>query len=309
MFKSASISHFLCRWLLIAGMSVVPLWLVGQVFRDRVWLTALSFYIPSPVMAIWFIAATVLALRERKRGLASVCAFLALLPLTMTFFVENRWARFEDVEPSSGNHRLVHWNVCRGTMGWKNVLRVLQEQHADAYVVSEVPTDYDTRTLQSDFGSEYEAVRAGSMAIIARGHLVRGRWVVKQSGLRIYSAWWERDQQTVQIFAVDVVSSIWISRHVLLAELVARMAEFQPDIVVGDLNSPRRSLSLSTLPSGYTHAYATAGRGWSYTWPVPVPVLAIDQCIISHHIQPLRYELQSTVYSDHRMQVLEFRFR
>src|SRR5438094_17802 len=103
MLKTASISLFLSRWVFITGVSVVPLWIVGQIFRDRVWVTALFFYIPSPVMTIWLIAAAALALRGGRRGRALVCTLMALLPLAMILFVENRWTRLADVVPSSGS--------------------------------------------------------------------------------------------------------------------------------------------------------------------------------------------------------------
>lgn len=75
---------------------------------------------------------------------------------------------------------------------------------------------------------------------------------------------------------------------------------------VGDFNAPRRSLAFSQLPTGFRHAYDAAGAGWSYTWPVPVSFLAIDQCIIGPRLKLVHYELQSTWMSDHRLQVVDF---
>ena len=68
-------------------------------------------------------------------------------------------------------------------------------------------------------------------------------------------------------------------------------------------------LALDALPEGYHHAYDQAGSGWSYTWPIPCPVWAIDQCIVGPRVQPLRYTQRSTTSSDHRMQIFDFRLR
>ena len=37
-----------------------------------------------------------------------------------------------------------------------------------------------------------------------------------------------------------------------------------------------------------------------------IPVLAIDQCIAGPGIEPVRYRLDATLLSDHRMQVFDF---
>src|SRR5262249_21619073 len=102
-------------------------------------------------------------------------------------------------------------------------------------------------------------------------------------------------------------SSLAIERAPLLARVRGLIEEGRPDLVVGDFNAPRRSLGLSELPDGYAHAYDAAGTGWSYSWPVPIPLWAIDQCVVGPRVEALRYDLRSTAASDHRLQRLEFR--
>lgn len=89
-------------------------------------------------------------------------------------------------------------------------------------------------------------------------------------------------------------------------EIRKLMVAWDADIVVGDFNAPRRSRALSPLPSGFVHAYEATGSGWSYTWPIPFPVYAIDQCILGSRISPVVYDLESSWRSDHRRQILEF---
>lgn len=306
MSRIGSVIRLFDRGYVVVVLTGALCWLVGQYFRDRFWVTALAFYIPSPVLVVGLVIAFVRAWCWGRRSVALVCALSAVFPLLVIVFAENRWLRTEPVLSTKSSMRIVHWNVCRGALGWKGILRLLQEQRADVYVLSEVPPQTNAQSLATDFGPEYDVVCTGGMAIVGRGHLVQGSWVVKRPVLQVYSIWGEYQQETLQIFAVDVVSNVWNPRHPLLRELVACLAERQPDIAVGDLNSPRRSTMLAALPSGYQHAYDMAGRGWSYTWPVPVPVLALDQCIVGHRVQPMRYYIRTTGRSDHRMQVLDF---
>jgi endonuclease/exonuclease/phosphatase family metal-dependent hydrolase len=92
----------------------------------------------------------------------------------------------------------------------------------------------------------------------------------------------------------------------LLRRVTDVVVECRPDIIVGDFNAPRRSRALCPLPEGFSHAYDDAGCGWSYTWPVPCPVLAIDQCITGSRVKALKYDLGVSRHSDHRMQILDF---
>ncbi len=84
------------------------------------------------------------------------------------------------------------------------------------------------------------------------------------------------------------------------------MERYRPDLIVGDFNAPRRSRALSELPTGYGHAYDTSGSGFSYTWPVPVPMYSLDQCIHARRVTPIRYDLLQSVYSDHCCQLFNF---
>lgn len=64
----------------------------------------------------------------------------------------------------------------------------------------------------------------------------------------------------------------------------------------------------AALPDGYAHAYRTAGGGCGYTWPVPLPVYAIDHCLHGPRVEPIRYHL-GTGASTHRYQMFDFSLR
>lgn len=58
-----------------------------------------------------------------------------------------------------------------------------------------------------------------------------------------------------------------------------------PDLIVGDFNTPRGSESLQILVGSMKNA-ASAGRGFGYTWPRRRAVLAIDQCFVGDRLAP-----------------------
>jgi hypothetical protein len=163
--------------------------------------------------------------------------------------------------------------------------------------------------LRDALGAGYESRQFGNLAVVGAGSVRAGGWLLNSGSAKVQSVTWRRAEDRATLFVVDLPSGIHIARDPLLREVNGLIERFRPDLVVGDFNAPRRSWALSALPSGYGHAYDVVGSGFGYTWPVPAPVYALDQCILSPRILPARYELRSSRHSDHRLQVLEFSWR
>lgn len=293
----------------VVGFAIVAAlwatWLAGQVFRDRTWLLGLCFDIPSPAVAALCLVA---AWRLRRRGWSVLWiapALFSLAPLGMVVLVENRWIRPAFAPTGEEPVRLIHWNVGYGAWGYGGAKEELLRSRARIYVLSEVPPEFEIH-LAAGLGPGYAAIRMGSMAVVADGPLDPPRRLVDDGTLRVHSVTWRGGRGPLELFAVDIASNPRVPRDPLLRRLGALMEEHRPDIVAGDFNSPRRSRALCPLPRGFVHAYDVAGAGWSSTWPLPLPLLAIDQCILSERISAASYDLRSTPYSDHRLQSLEF---
>jgi endonuclease/exonuclease/phosphatase family metal-dependent hydrolase len=296
------------RLFLRFSLVVAGAWLVGQIFRDAVWITGLCFFLPSPLIAGLLLVAAAAAWPVQRRW-AVAAALVACLPTAIMAGVEHQWVRPE--APSGGRvasestRRLVHWNVYRGNLGWKRVKAELRRTDADLLALSEVPGEFSFEKLERELGQGYQGIECSDMVVLARGRV--RHLASRQFGrARACLAEVQLEQQTLKLLIADLPSSILIARGPLLEWLRGLIEEFRPDLVVGDFNAPRRSWHLAHLPSGYAHAYDTAGAGWSGTWPVPAPLWAIDQCIISDRLAAVHYELRSLALSDHRMQVLEF---
>jgi vancomycin resistance protein VanJ len=293
--------------LILATVLLLP-WGVGQVFRDRSWATGLCFYLPSPLLVCGLLLVAVRSWRHSRRLAALAVALLALVPLCFIAGVENRWTSRTPAE-TSGDIRLVHWNIMHGTLGWSRVCQRLVDARADFYLISEMPADKPLESLLAELGPDFVGVRIDSMAVLARGSLAARALPTDSGKVQAFHITWTWRGRELGILAVDLPSRLSVARDPLLREVRALVLATRPDLVVGDFNAPRRSAVLADLPAGYEHAYARAGSGWGYTWPAPIPLWAIDQCLVGPRVIARGYELHSTAASDHRLQLLRFTLR
>jgi hypothetical protein len=294
------------RDLLCAGVALlVPFWVVGQIARDVFLLTALCFYIPSAFLSAVLPVCAVAQLAGKRRRLAVVLACLALPPCVMVGLVENRmFVKLPSAE--RGDVRVVHWNV-GGMLGRKEPRDFLAARQADLYVLSEVRNNgRQVEGFRDRLGSRYQSAVFGNLAVVGTGRLRADGWLLDRNRTKVQAVTWECAGRSLRLLVVDLPSEPHIPRDPLLREVNALIERHQPDLIVGDFNAPRRSRALCALPAGYRHAYDSVGAGLGYTWPVPLPMYSLDQCIYSPRIVPARYELLTCSQSDHRLQVLDF---
>jgi vancomycin resistance protein VanJ len=289
--------------LFACSFSLVPFWAVGQVARDHFWITGLFFYIPSAFVAVLLFGWSLVHLWCRRWRAAVLSACLAIAPAGVVLFAENRL--FADRPATAGQLRLVHWNV-GGRLEKSGAQNVLIAQQADLYVLSEIPNAAAVEELRDSLGAAYEAQIFGNLAVVATGKVRAKGWLIDRRRTKVQEVAWQIHEGTLNLMVVDLPSDIGIHRAPLLREVNSLIERLQPDLVVGDFNAPRRSWALVELPDGYRHGYDTAGSGFGYTWPVPVPIYALDHCIHSRRALPAWYGLNSSFDSDHRMQLFDF---
>jgi len=307
------------RYFAIAVGSVLPAWIVGQIFRDSTHLTALCFYIPSPLVAVLLLGKALRNIRKPRLDLRPL--LWMILPMLSTFLLDNRWDSRAIPTEGKETRRIVHWNIYGSYFGITNILQTVDEAHPDLMVLSEVPKIIRDDRFHERYDEGYSFLRIGDIVIVAKGELTRVDVSPLTRGTVGLVEWKDRDRKRLVLVA-DLPSSILIARGPILRQINGLIEKHHPDFIVGDLNAPRLSNQLQRLPSGYRHAYDAVGSGWSYTWPVrwpmhsslrPVlesillaPVLSLDHCIVGPEVKPLRYELRTSHFSDHRLQLLEY---
>jgi vancomycin resistance protein VanJ len=296
------------RTLLLALWALWAAWAACQLLRDRWALTTVFFYLPAPVLLALLIGVALVVRWTGGRRISSLLLLLAILPAAV--IRNDSSPRYARPEINAGpTLRLAHWNVCRGCGGWERQVQQLLNQHADLVVLSEAPRDVAPRKLAARFGADYTGTRSGGLLVLVRGQLLTGQAIPAPRGLQLLDIVCQVAGNPLHLLVVDVVSNPLVRRDPLLRRVVAELARRQPDLVVGDFNSPRRSRAFDSLPRGWAHAWDRAGGGWPYSWPSPVPVLALDHTLVGPRLVARNYVLASGGASDHRLQRFDFGIR
>jgi vancomycin resistance protein VanJ len=281
--------------LAVASVLGFVFWSLGQFLRDKTWVSGLCFYIPSALLGpTLLILGGCYCLRKRAR-LAGLLAILTAPPLLTAAFVENRWFAAIRRSPTSGDIRIVHWNV-GGGLQRSGAIASLLRHRADAYVFSEVSSRQAIDEFQAALGADYQVVKFTNLSVVAKGALEAQGWLLRREGVKVQAVQWHPVgcDDDLTLLVVDLPSSIAVPRDPVLRDLLELVERHHPDIVIGDFNAPR-------------HAYQSVGSGIGYTWPMPAPVLDLDHCLFSNRVTPVNYQLHSTFLSDHRQQVFDFR--
>jgi endonuclease/exonuclease/phosphatase family metal-dependent hydrolase len=297
--------------------------LMGQVTRDRSVATALLMYIPLPIVGAAAVAIDV-AMRGRSvprlRFAPAVLGLVAIAWSGRDLTGSGNMAR-----AGPGDHELcfLQWNVqwggglFRGPDTWASQRREIVARAPDLVVLSEAPPGDWLDRLAADLGpgASYVGVHHDPtspywyrMAACSRWPVrLDGRWTLPGGTAMSVTA--EVRQRRVRLLAVDGISSPTRSRRPFLSAIAAvcrdAREEGRPyDLILGDFNTPARSLGFDELEAlGYRLAGRSA-RGWRATFPAWLPVYDIDHVWIGAGIRLVVATFFNGPSTDHRGQLV-----
>jgi endonuclease/exonuclease/phosphatase (EEP) superfamily protein YafD len=102
-------------------------------------------------------------------------------------------------------------------------------------------------------------------------------------------------------YAVDVNSSLYVSRKSELAFVNKHIQDKQNTIVLGDFNLPYESEFFNTTKKDFYHAFTAKGNGFRETWFWNIPLLSLDHIWVSKDLKIITTEKMNTWKSDHSM--------
>gem|GEM_PF-736831 len=275
--------------------------IVRLTVRDAVpWLAPVYYATPFPVIAAALLVSAVLLYGKHSRR-----ATLWLAPLALCLALGGivAPAGFHSCGQAAADLRVFTWNIGYGDGGWQAEVEQAARSDADLVLLVEAgdPTPVRRRMWRRFFPSRTIVIPGGGLVLIARGRLDRVRLHELDGDTRVATAVATIDGRRWYVVLVDVSSNPLVARGPMLAEVdeIARARSDLPVIITGDFNTPTGSVWLKPFETSFVHAFASAGHGFGGTWPMPVPVLAIDHLWASPGVGILCARHHWTLLSDH----------
>jgi endonuclease/exonuclease/phosphatase (EEP) superfamily protein YafD len=276
--------------------------IVRLTLRDRFLPSAILFYsTPLAVVAllIFFSACLLRVRRYRKLSMGIfVAGILCLIWTYQTSFYHNSKRPPDEAIP------VLFWNVSHGNRGWSSIAEEIQQSKPQ--LIGLVEGGKDDEFMHEFWSLEFpdfeRKVFDGGFVLLVKGKILKTDFGHLGPRSRFASAELLLEGLKVTVVLVDICSEPWILRRESLEELTAVLREKNrgPLLLMGDFNTPTDSIFLLELRRDFENAFEQAGDGYSATWPVPVPVLTLDQVWMSQDIQTHRCRLGWSLRSDHR---------
>lgn len=303
-------------WIGVVALHLVRLWLMlGCAVR----LTGLRDFAPAEQVFFystpWLVQCVGFAALlgwDHWRGCCrwrSVSACLAGVALIGWLTASWRWAPQPRGER---DFRIVLWNVARPVARFSPVVNYLRTTDADIIALAEWQEGRGGMEKWRKAFPGYQLQRTpGEMLLLARGEIT-----LEETGSLGRGSFYglmrvKLGGRECSILQADVYGSPFANRQPPLQRLttLARERAGSSLILLGDLNTPRESRLLAPLRAHYRHAFETAGRGYAETWPMPLPVLGLDQVWVGAPFEVLRCEHGVSPFSDHRPVIVDLRWR
>lgn len=294
-------------WLLVAtGL------LLRMTVQDRYHPWAIICYL-TPVAAIplWLIIAQLLSGRRLSGRVPGLSLKLARLNQILILFFLLNAIHFEWMSlaksPSSDDFKVVFWNTARIPFGIKGPAGEIAHQQAALVGLVEANAyspDIVDRWRQALPDYQIAGTHFGGL-IALKGTVLRqfAYDLLPNSSCEQFDVVIDGTELTVLL--VDISSQLNLSRKNPLREL-ADLCERLKDravIVMGDFNTPDDSVHLDPLRAQCRNGMRTRGTGYAPSWPMPLPVLTLDQIWVNPKIRVTECRYRSSIKSDHRSAV------
>lgn len=317
-------------WIL-AAIALCAAWWAGWIYKDSTEHTTALYYVP----AIAFIIAGFLWLFFTLSHRFRVVQFLVFATVISCFVkilvVDHNWNRRPETLPDD-NIRILHRNTAWGVSGVESIVRTITNDLPDIIVITEPPRldmisdvayqaldvehvfTSDGITLGSRFPITYLGDRRISdiVAWHARIDTDQGSFILIAANLMPPQA---SGRGGPVGMAIDLASEYLPRTDIDRESIINRLTKWidsidstLPKVFIADLNTPHDSTLLKPFRKRMRFAYESNGRGWPYSWPVPLPSYAIDHTWVSFNVTVNDYVLKKSQFSDHKQQIADVSF-
>ena len=295
------------RWLDRAALAVGLLSLAGLLVRltvrdASVPFSTLFYATPLPLLSV---GAALFACRQRRTWWRRASFTLALVLAAWT--VATHFGRHAPRGVAGKPVKTLFWNTGRGAFSSSlGIAAEVTRAGADIVVLVEaVPWKEPdaVRKFWREACPQYQpTIIGGGIDLLSR--FPSGETTTADLPLLSITRQVEVDcdGHPLTLLICDLGSNPFRSRQAVLtqvAEAAERLTD-RPALILGDFNTPPDSVHFRPLRKSYRNVFEAAGTGYLATWPMPAPVLCLDQMWVNGHVEASTGRHLWTIRSDHR---------
>ena len=285
---------------------------VRMTVQDRYPALAAAFYMLSPASICGCAVLAALLFRVgRNRSSGRRMAVVALV--CMAWVAMSMFHFHSQAIRTAETARVLFWNVFRGPFGWDSILQSIHQENADVIVLAEfgksrLPPNFWRKNFPDH---PHRRILPREVAVVSKYPIGNSKTIHHNVQGMCHRLTLSIGEQDVSLMVCDLPSRPYHRRSKSVQQVTEMAAEMKdrPSLIVGDMNTPVNSVHFSQLRQSYRNAFEVGGQGYHATWPMPLPVLAIDHCWVSRHIDIVACRIKWTLSSDHRPIVTDLSIR
>lgn len=267
--------------------------------KDRFALLGPAPYVLQyPVLAGVCAVSGVLAHRVGRFRSSGPWLLTAAALLVLWWGTRSVWHRCGDTR---ADFRILEWNVAHGFTGWEGIAREIRSRKAQIIALVEADAPDTERFWRERFPGYAVRSPGKGMVLMVKGEILGGSF--QEFGVKSRLAILEAriGDRPLRILLVDLEANPLSPRQPLVRRVAsaASLPALGPTLVAGDFNTPADSVWIDDLRGSRVEAFETAGKGMLATWPVPIPLLHLDQIWASGGLRPVCAGKQLSWRSDH----------
>lgn len=272
---------------------------LNLILKDHIWpLSGIFYLLPFRLLLLISIIYVISALKNKIHRIASITLFILILLITLASgsgFIEN------NLPPN-----LILWNAARNKTTSEDIADFVNQHEAEVYIFIEFDKKKKREATKFHLDKLLPDHRlhrlSGAMAVIVEEELEFTRIDSLNDGYNYFNI---VEANGIKYAIVDIGSWPLYNRAKPFNMLYGLVSKYDVDIIAGDFNTPYNSIHFEKFFQDY-NCGKTEFRYNRETFPSCLPLVSLDNILVSKRFKITNYQPEKTCVSDHYSLLLNY---
>lgn len=225
------------------------------------------------------------------------------------YFFSHYFGSAHKESSSANNSHILFWNVAQSQpLPTDIIIKHIKQHNPEIVALGEAfhVSQNDIEIFEAACPEYQFRILYGTMLIAVKGVVNDVHYEADAEVYRLNYITATINQKPVYIMFVDIFADPLLNKEIPLG-IIHEFSKKNPvDMLIGDFNTPYESIFFKEYKTNFNsfHPYSI---GMTYTWPIPMPVIEIDQIWLAKSYQPLKLQKFCYKNSDHKLLIAEYK--